>query len=712
MRTINLRLSLFCFVALSLGVFAAVEALYGNLAWLWVFVAAFVIAIVLTVIFKRSKWYVAVLVCVFAVVGVLSTYRLYDDTVRREIVEERVTLQGRVTDMARNGNTVNMLYLEDCRTDDYRLPGIVKVPVYNPTDYSTGDIVTFDGTLRSTYVFKSYVDTISLRQRTYYSLDADELIDQQSGNLRLEEIVRKYVYDTVCDYAEPQSAGILYALITGDRNALDPTVSEMFRLSGIVHLLAVSGLHVGVVTALFALLLRLFKLRPLCELAILLVPLLFYAYICGFSPSVMRAVIMLCCVYISRALFGKADLLSSLSWAGIVLLLVNPLYLYDAGFKLSFLSVYGIATLYFALSRLIAKCKMPKFAKSLVDSVAMSVSCTVTTAFCLLRLYGETTLIGVLCNIVAIPMVSLAFVLGLVGLLPWVIHYASVPADYLLRGVVKIADFASKHDVTKFSIRVSILCTIVLVVWLFAACGYVRLTKKSAPWVNGAFAVVLAVVLVFCALPQRATNQAFVAHGYGDNIVVAMSDEGECAVATNFCDEFSLPYAVSFVSKYNVKRIDWYVTDFASCDLKLLKACVSAERGDRVIIADNSGNDEVTKYLVQNGIELVFAARNTPVGKYVVGTAVYDGGLRAVVLQTGDLTVAKVCGNKTQVEQFAYLRDDIDVYVTDYAYQTYAAQNKTVLSMYQSKLAFNLGASRYGNFTIRPKDGTIVVGFR
>ena len=95
-----------------------------------------------------------------------------------------------------------------------------------------------------------------------------------------------------------------------------------------------------------------------------------------------------------------------------------------------------------------------------------------------------------------------------------------------------------------------------------------------------------------------------------------------------------------------------------------------------------------------------------------VGTAVYDGGLRAVVLQTGDLTVAKVCGNKTQVEQFAYLRDDIDVYVTDYAYQTYAAQNKTVLSMYQSKLAFNLGASRYGNFTIRPKDDTIVVGFR
>ena len=705
MRTINLRLSLFCFVALSLGVFAAVEALYGNLAWLLVFVAASVIAIVLTVIFKRSKWYVAVLVCVFAVVGVLSTYRLYDDTVRREIVEEHVTLCGRVTDLNRNGEKVNVLYLEDCQTDNYCLPGIVKVAVYNPEDFSTGDIVTFHGTLMSQYIFKSHVDSVSLRQKVYYTLDVDSVEDNQKGTLRPDETVRKYVFDTAYRYAESQSAGILYALITGDRNALDPTVSEMFRLSGIVHLLAVSGLHVGVVTALFALLLRLFKLRPLWELAILLVPLLFYAYICGFSPSVMRAVIMLCCVYISRALFGKADLLSSLSWAGIVLLLVNPLYLYDAGFKLSFLSVYGIATLYFALSRLIAKCKMPKFAKSLVDSVAMSVSCTVTTAFCLLRLYGETTLIGVLCNIVAIPMVSLAFVLGLVGLLPWVIHYANVPADYLLRGVVKIADFASKHDVTKFSIRVSILCTIVLVVWLFAACGYVRLTKKYAPWVNGAFAVVLAVVLVFCALPQRTTNQAFVAHGYGDNIVVAMSDEGECAVATNFCDEFSL-------SKYNAKRIDWYVTDFASCDLKLLKACVSAERGDRVIIADNSGNDEVTKYLAQNGIELVFAARNTPVGKYVVGTAVYDGGLRAVVLQTGDLTVAKVCGNKTQVEQFAYLRDDIDVYVTDYAYQTYAAQNKTVLSMYQSKLAFNLGASRYGNFTIRPKDGTIVVGFR
>ena len=342
MRTINLRLSLFCFVALSLGVFAAVEALYGNLAWLWVFVAASVIAIVLTVIFKRSKWYVAGLVCVFAVVGVLSTYRLYDDTVRREIVEEHVNLCGRVTDLNRNGEKVNVLYLEDCQSDNYRLPGIVKVAVYNPEDFSTGDIVTFHGTLRSQYIFKSHVDSVSLRQKVYYTLDVDSVEDNQKGTLRPDETVRKYVFDTAYRYAEPQSAGILYALITGDRNALDPTVSEMFRLSGIVHLLAVSGLHVGVVTALFALLLRLFKLRPLWELAILLVPLLFYAYICGFSPSVMRAVIMLCCVYISRALFGKADLLSSLSWAGIVLLLVNPLYLYDAGFKLSFLSVYFV----------------------------------------------------------------------------------------------------------------------------------------------------------------------------------------------------------------------------------------------------------------------------------------------------------------------------------------------------------------------------------
>ncbi len=712
MRTINLRLSLFCFVALCVGVFSAVEALYGNLVWMWAFGGIFTVAIVLTVIFKRSKWYIAVIVCVFAVVGVLSVYRVYDDSVRREIVEEHVTLCGRVTDLNRNGEKVNVLYLEDCQTDNYRLPGIVKVAVYNSEDFSTGDIVTFNGTLRSQYIFKSHVDSVSLRQKVYYTLDVDSMADNQKGTLRPDETVRKYVFDTAYRYAEPQSAGILYALITGDRNALEEEVTETFRLSGIVHLLAVSGLHVGVVTALFALLLKLFRLPPLAELAILLVPLLFYAYVCGFSPSIMRAVIMLCCVYFSQALFGKADLLCSLSWAGIVLLLVNPLYLYDAGFKLSFLSVYGISTMYFALSRLIAKCKMPKPVKSFADSVAMSVSCTVATAFCLLRLYGETTLVGVLCNIVAIPMVSLAFVLGLVGLLPWVIHYAIVPSDYLLRGVVKVADIVSKHDVTKFSIRVSILCTVVVVLWLFVACGYVRLTQKSSPWVNGAFALFLAVILVVCAIPERPSDRVFVSHGYRDNVVAAISDEGECAVVTNFCDEIPLSYAASYISKYNVKRIDWYVADFASCNLDLVTSCVSRERGDRVVIADNSGNDEVRNYLVKNDIELVFATRNTPIGKYVVGTAVYDGGLRAIVVETGDITVARVCGNKTQVEQFAYLREDIDVYVTDYCYPTYAAQNKTVLSLYQSKLAFNLGASRYGNFTIRPKDGTIVVGFR
>ena len=193
MRIINLRLSLFCFVAMCFGVFAAVECIYGNLWVPIVLFAAFTVIIVLICVFKRNKWYIPVVACAFALLGVLLTYMQLFAFDRREIVSEKVTLTGRVSDVGRNGNAVNKLYLEDCATEDYRLPGRVEMYVYDGASFATGDTVTVVGTLRSKYVFRSDVDTFSLRNRTYYNIEQDSLLVVGHGELRFAEKVRRYV---------------------------------------------------------------------------------------------------------------------------------------------------------------------------------------------------------------------------------------------------------------------------------------------------------------------------------------------------------------------------------------------------------------------------------------------------------------------------------------------------------------------------------------
>ena len=99
-------------------------------------------------------------------------------------------------------------------------------------------------------------------------------------------------------------------------------------------------------------------------------------------------------------------------------------------------------------------------------------------------------------------------------------------------------------------------------------------------------------------------------------------------------------------------------------------------------------------------------------GKSVTVTPVYDGSLRAALLSCDNLSVAVVVGGDTAVANFAYARRDIDIYVGNKAFASYGAENKTFISLYQNNYPFNLGANKYGNFTIRPKDGTINVSFR
>lgn len=711
MRIINLRLSLFCFVAMCFGVFAAVECIYGNLWVPIVLFAAFAIIIVLICVFKRNKWYIPVVACAFALLGVLLTYMQLFAFGRREIVSEKVTLTGRVSDVGRNGNAVNKLYLEDCATEDYRLPGRVEMYVYDGASFATGDTVTVVGTLRSKYVFRSDVDTYSLRNRTYYNIEQDSLFVVGHGKLRFAEKVRRYVYDVCTEYGDEQSSGVLYALITGDRNAIAEDAYASFYGAGIVHLLAVSGLHVGVVAALFVGLVRLLKLHPAAELAIALVPLVAYAWLCGFSPSVVRAVVMFACVYIARMLLGKTDLLTSLSWAGLVLLCVQPLYLYDVGFQLSFLSVFGIATLYTPLSRKISQSRIPGWLRPVVNSLAMSVSCTAATVCALLDVYGETTLIGIVVNVFAIPMVSLAFVFALVGMLPWIFHFFVYPASWLADGVIVAAKFFTQNDFTRFGVAVSVLTAVVTIVWMFVAGGFVRLGRKANVITNVVLAAAFAATMIFAAVPKPCRTEAYVSVDFSEPVAAMTSDDGEAVIVTNFPKGlYALGEVLPKVYRHNVRHVTWCVTNYNAVDVESLSMCVNA--GDDFFVLDSSGNDPATEFLAGLGITPVYGFKNLPMGKSVTVTPVYDGSLRAALLSCDNFSVAVVVGGDTAVANFAYARRDIDIYVGNKAFASYGAENKTFISLYQNNYPFNLGANKYGNFTIRPKDGTINVSFR
>lgn len=151
----------------------------------------------------------------------------------------------------------------------------------------------------------------------------------------------------------PDELGIAKALLLGDRTRVETDLYTSYKRAGVVHLLAVSGLHVGILAAFLYGLFRPLRRLPYgkeLQLGCATALLWGYALLCGFSPSVVRAVLLFCLVSYALYLQRPGVTLHFLSLAWVcMLVLLNPYWLLQVGFQLSFAAVGGIVLLYPAL---------------------------------------------------------------------------------------------------------------------------------------------------------------------------------------------------------------------------------------------------------------------------------------------------------------------------------------------------------------------------
>ncbi|MEQ8909876.1 MAG: ComEC/Rec2 family competence protein [Vicingaceae bacterium] len=148
---------------------------------------------------------------------------------------------------------------------------------------------------------------------------------------------------------EGDELAVLVAISLGDKSKLGDELQEAYAGAGAMHILAVSGLHVGIVFLLFNRLLFFLKQslwQRWLKAIVLLLIIWGFAFLTGLSPSVQRAACMFSFVVIAKALNRHSEILNSISGAAFILLIINPLMLYEVGFQLSFAAVIGIVSLH------------------------------------------------------------------------------------------------------------------------------------------------------------------------------------------------------------------------------------------------------------------------------------------------------------------------------------------------------------------------------
>ena len=205
-----------------------------------------------------------------------------------------------------------------------------------------------------------------------------------------------------------QKSFLAEALLTGSRDNLDPMLKEQFRRAGVSHVLALSGMHLGIIALFVFFIVSRFAGPRLSILTVNLVNIL-YLIIAGISPSLLRAVIMFFLVSMGRLMGAKVDLMRVLVFAFSLSLMVFPEYFFSISFQLSFLALAGIILFTIPVATSLERA-MPGF---LAAGIACSIAAVIMTAPVTFYNFGVVYPAGIITSMVISPVVTLYMCLGL-----------------------------------------------------------------------------------------------------------------------------------------------------------------------------------------------------------------------------------------------------------------------------------------------------------
>ena len=203
------------------------------------------------------------------------------------------------------------------------------------------------------------------------------------------------------------TGAVLEALLLGEDGRLDEATVENLQKTGLYHLFAISGGHIAILNVLLFSLFRLVRMSPRASRLALAAFLVFYTVLVEGSPSVLRATFMTLAYLAGRLLWKDVHVLNTISASAVLLLLINPSSLFDAGFQLTYVATLSIILFTPPLLK-----KLPRLPLKATELACLSVTAALGVAPLIARNFNRVTLSSLLLNFVAIPLVGLIMGVG------------------------------------------------------------------------------------------------------------------------------------------------------------------------------------------------------------------------------------------------------------------------------------------------------------
>ena len=569
-KIFNSRPIFYGFLALWLAIASTKFLFSGDVSYLVLIISSFALFFVYCIFKSR---YISMIVVIFAFLFGVGWYFVGANAFEGQTYENICQVEGRIADdlqvVKNNKSTMAYAVLKDVKINGETQKNInISIQLSSKSDVKVGDILKFEAEVENIKLFTlgSFNNGNYRDNAPYKVYIKSENLEKTGSYLTVDEKLRLSIKDTLFENMGEQYGAVGYAVLFGNKDDVSFEIKDAFKSAGVIHILTVSGLHISFLITLIGWILKKCRLRGWLNFFICFCFLFLYAFMCGFSPSVIRAGIM-GLVLLFANLSGKCyDSLNSLGLAGVITLMIFPLFALDVGFLMSYGCVWAI----FVISPWLTKLFKKIFPKFIAESFAISISASIGILPGLASIYGTQNFFSFFVNLLVVPLFSVVYpVLFLFSFFTLLLPFMGFMLKACAFGfdiIFKISEFFANTIFVTNLVPISIMVSATAFLGFFLLSKYSMLKKPLKAAVCSVLFVLSATFVVVDNIQKPQTGLAY-CFEYGYDSCLLTNSAGK-SVFVDIDDN-----AHKIMSKCNIKEISSvFVLDYFNSDVEYLRS--------------------------------------------------------------------------------------------------------------------------------------------
>lgn len=438
---------------------------------------------------ERKGVFLNICMIVLAIIVGFLVGKIQLDFFVKDIVTGYGEIVGSVTNVT-HGNGKSKAILDNLKFNGQAIGGKAEISVGINSSFEVGNIIKGIGNLKGSNAIsaeKIYSNYVSENIKYIGSLEHISIVGNYK--LSLSQNIRMNVFEALKNNLEFQNAGIVMGMTFGDTSMMNYNVTRAFQVSGLGHLFAVSGLHVGFFYVACKRILKKLPLHIRSAIAFVMVGL--YVYTCGMTTSATRAFVMITVMILCENLLFEVDGLTNLAFAMAIVLLTNPYSLFSAGFALSFGATLGLIILKPPIARLLPLSDVKK------DTVGGLIAIQIMTLPLMSFYFSYISTFSFVLNLVLIPIISIMYILNMaIILLQQIVGINLLFLTNLMVGLLKnILIAIESTNIAVIDYKFSPLSLIITAVGAFIASDLVMINSATKLKITITLSVMLVVSL-------------------------------------------------------------------------------------------------------------------------------------------------------------------------------------------------------------------------